>query len=228
MTERDVVARAWWNERYVSDDRCSGGGVRIDNFGADGDLLQGRYRERAEPAREPRVLRAVLLSVEGSGTRGVLAGVVRIAAGGNHAEIVCLAHRGRSILCATPARHEQRQHWKMQFGTSSSAFPAFARRHYRRRCNAGGSTRAPRPSGISAIPLSPTSAVRPATVPLRIRQEHIGKSRGESCNSALVHLAQGSSLRQWRARVHEAVRGKVFNRFARELARRTISEGRRQ
>src|SRR5256712_2004151 len=102
MTERDVVARAWWNERYVSDDRCSGGGVRIDNFGADGDLLQGRYRERAEPAREPRVLAAVLLSVEGSGTRGVLAVVVRIAAGGNHAEIFCLAHRGHSILCATP------------------------------------------------------------------------------------------------------------------------------
>src|SRR6184192_468210 len=72
MTERDVVARAWWNERYVSDDRCSGGGVRIDNFGAAGDLLQGRYRERAEPAREPRVLRAVLHSVEASGTRGGL------------------------------------------------------------------------------------------------------------------------------------------------------------
>src|SRR6266566_4423934 len=104
MTERDVVARSWWNERYVSDDRCSGGGVRIDNFGADGDLLQGRYRERAEPAREARVLVAVLLSVEGTGTRGVLAVVVRIAAGGNHAEIVCLAHRCRSILCATTAR----------------------------------------------------------------------------------------------------------------------------
>ena len=94
MTERDVVARAWWNERYVSDDRCSGGGVRIDNFGADGDLLQGRYRERAEAAREPRVLVAVLLSAEGTGTRGVLAVVVRIAAGDNHAEILS----GSSVL----------------------------------------------------------------------------------------------------------------------------------
>src|SRR5206468_12119925 len=79
MTERDVVARAWWNERYVSDDRCSGGGVRIDNLGADGDLLQGRYRERAEPAREPRVLVAVLLSVEGPGRRGFLPVVFRMA-----------------------------------------------------------------------------------------------------------------------------------------------------
>src|SRR5438105_39795 len=102
MAERNVVARTWGHERYVTAERSRSRGTRIDNFGADWDLLQGRHRERAEPSREARVLVAVLLSVEGSGARGIRVVVVRIADGA-HAEVFCLAHRGRSILCA-PAR----------------------------------------------------------------------------------------------------------------------------
>src|SRR5436309_8428894 len=107
MAKRNVVAWVWRNEHYVTAERSRSRGTRIDNFGAVWNLLQGRFRERAEPSREARVLVAVLVSVEGSGARGIRVGVVRIADGA-HAEIFCLAHRGRSILCA-PARHQQSQ-----------------------------------------------------------------------------------------------------------------------
>src|SRR2546423_3897778 len=112
MAKRNVVAWLWRNEHYVTAERGRSRGTRIDNFGAVWNLLQGRFRERAEPSREARILVAVLVSVEDSGAREVLAVVVRIAAGGTHAEIFCLAHWGCSILCATPARHEQSEHWK--------------------------------------------------------------------------------------------------------------------
>src|SRR5258705_7822693 len=79
MAKRNVVAWVWRNEHYVTAERSSSRGTRIDNCRAGGGLLQGRFRERAEPAREPRVLVAVLVSVEGSGTRGVLAVVARVS-----------------------------------------------------------------------------------------------------------------------------------------------------
>src|ERR1043166_2365826 len=100
MAKRNVDGGVWRNERDVTAERSSSGRTRIDDFGAWWELLQRRFRERAEPSREARVLAAVLVSVGGSGARGVLAVIARIA-NRDHSEILCLARRRCSILCAT-------------------------------------------------------------------------------------------------------------------------------